>query len=204
MSDGGAVEYRGLLSPLVADEAAVERLVRYAVLLERWSRRHSLVRFGDRSELVRRHLAEALEALPRLGGTGSLVDVGSGAGIPGVPLLAARPGWTGVLLEPRQKRWAFLRTVIRELGLPAEALAARFEDHRPPVEVDLVTVRGLADVDAVLDWSRGHLVAGGRVLVWGTEEREARLAARAGWRVLSCALAHLERGRLIECRPCFT
>jgi 16S rRNA (guanine527-N7)-methyltransferase len=182
----------------------VERLVRYAVLVERWSRRHSLICFRDRGELVQRHLAEALAALPSMGEQGVLVDVGSGAGIPGVPLLAVRAEWRGVLLEPRQKRWAFLRTVVRELGLRAVVLATRFEDHRPAVEVDLVTVRGLADVDAVLDWGRSLLSAGGKVLVWGTEEREARLAARAGWRVLSCALAHLERGRLIECRPCFT
>ncbi len=65
-----------------------------------------------------------------LEGEGTLLDVGSGAGLPGVPLLIARPGWRGVLLEPRQKRWAFLKTVIRELELDAEAVDRRYEELR--------------------------------------------------------------------------
>ena len=94
-----------LLAPHVGGEVA-DRLVLYAELLERWAGKHSLVSFVDRKELVERHILDALAAEPCLGGTGRLLDVGSGAGLPGVPLLAARPEWEGVLLEPRQKRWA--------------------------------------------------------------------------------------------------
>ena len=200
----GGAAFRALLEPLVADEAARARLVRYTTLVERWSGRHNLVSYRDREELVRRHVAEALAGLQVMGESGWLVDVGSGAGLPGIPLLACRPRWRGTLLEPRQKRWAFLRLAIRELDLDAEAEAVRFEDFRPSVPVSLVTVRGVAEVEKVLAWSRPLLDAAGSVVVWGTEEGERRLRGTEGWRVLSCALAHLERGRLIQCRPCFT
>ena len=76
------------------------------------------------------HVLESLAALPWVGSTGTLLDVGSGNGFPAVPLLLARPGVRGVLLEPRERRWAFLREVVRELGLPAEVRARAAGEHR--------------------------------------------------------------------------
>ena len=121
MSCGG--EFEGLLAAH-AGGAALQRLIRYAGLLERWSERHNLVCFSSRAELVERHILDSLEAAPLLERSGRLLDVGSGAGLPGVPLLAVRPLWSGVLLEPRQKRWAFLRTAIRENDADKMARAA--------------------------------------------------------------------------------
>ncbi len=106
--------FLGLLSPHFSG-SALDRMVRYAELLEEWSARHNLVRFFDRRELVHRHLLDANAGARLLAGAGRLLDVGSGAGLPGVPLLIAQPRWEGILLEPRQKRWAFLKRVIREL-----------------------------------------------------------------------------------------
>ena len=125
----GGVEFADLLAAH-ADGPALLRLTRYAELVERWSGRHNLVRFSNRSELVQRHILEALAAAPLLKGSGRLLDVGSGAGLPGVPLLAVRPQWGGVLLEPRQKRWAFLRTVVRELGLEACVTLGMLDDEQ--------------------------------------------------------------------------
>lgn len=180
-------------------------MVAYAELLERWGARHNLVRWRDRDELVKRHLVESLAARPWLAGKGVLVDVGSGAGLPGIPLLVACSGWRGVLLEPRQKRWAFLRLVIRELGLDAVAVAARFAEYDPgEAAADAVTVRALTLTTPLLAWARGLLKPGGRVLVWTTEEGERALGDQAGWRVLSSALPSLEHGRLVSLEPCFT
>lgn len=196
-------ELRRRLGEVVEDGAAVERLARYVRLLETWAPRHSLVRFASTAELLERHVLEALVALPRLSGEGILVDVGSGAGLPGLPLLACRPAWRGVLVEPRQKRWAFLKQAIRVLGLDAEVERCRFEDLEL-TGVDVITVRALT-VDAdLLAWARASLAGGGRLLVWGTVEVEQRLAAQPGWRVLSFAFATLDRGRLIDMEPCFT
>ncbi len=74
------------------------------------------------------HISWIPGGAPQIADTGALLDIGSGAGLPGVPLLIARPGWRGVLLEPRQKRWAFLRLVVRELGLECTVERSRYQD----------------------------------------------------------------------------
>ncbi len=201
MSGGG--EFSGLLAAHAEGEA-LRRLVRYAELLERWSERHNLVRFSSREELVRRHILDALAGAPLLAGRGRLLDVGSGAGLPGVPLLAARPRWGGVLLEPRQKRWAFLRTVVRELGIEAEVVRSRYQDLGECPAFDLITIRAVGDHGTLLEWTRRRLSGAGEVVIWTTVDGEAALKAIAGWRVLSSQLPGLDCGRLARLQPCFT
>ncbi len=192
-----------LLAPHATDDE-LGKLVCYAELLERWSARHNLVSFATREELVGRHIVDALAAAPFLPAAGSLLDVGSGAGLPGVPLLVTCPDWRGVLLEPRQKRWAFLRLVIRELGLNAVAERGRFEALEPERRWDRITARAVGGDNALLLWAHGRLLARGEVVLWTTEGAEKRLSALPGWRVLSSALPGLDRGRLCRLQPCFT
>ncbi len=182
---------------------AVARLDCYAKLIEKWGACHNLVRFRSRRELVERHIVEALALHPEMGDTGRLVDVGSGAGLPGVPLLCARPGWSGFLLEPREKRWAFLKTVIRELELDAEVVAVRFEQWAG-VDVDLVTARAVGAHKELLSWARTRLAPGGMVALWATAAEEERLRSLPNWRVLSSPLIGLDRGRLIRFQVCST
>jgi 16S rRNA (guanine527-N7)-methyltransferase len=201
------VSSAGGFAGLLADHAggtALERLVRYAELVERWSEHHNLVSFSSREELVERHILDALAASKLLEGRGHLLDVGSGAGLPGVPLLAVRPKWTGVLLEPRQKRWAFLRTVVRELGLGADVARSRYQDLGDCPPFDLITSRAVGDHGSLLEWARGRLAEDGEVVIWTTVDGEAALEAVAGWRVLSSQLPGLDCGRLARLQPCFT
>lgn len=182
-----------------------EKIAEYLALLERWSTTHSLVKAASRRELVRRHAVESLEAVVHIGATGFLLDVGSGAGLPGVPILAARPGWSGVLLEPRTKRWAFLRTVIRELGLSAEVETARYQELKVSRSgFDLVTARALGGYGALLEWAKGRLAPQGVVLIWSGPETAGELAGLPGWDVLICPLSCAGHSRLIRLRPCFT
>ena len=199
----GAPAFSELLAPHAAGRA-LDRLIRYAELLERWSGRHNLVRFASRQELVERHILDALAALPLLEGGGRLLDVGSGAGLPGVPLLAARPDWRGTLVEPRQKRWAFLRTVVRDLELPAEVICSRYQELPQGPPVDRITVRAVGGHPALLRWARGRLAASGEVLLWTTVEGLTTIEAVTGWRVLSSQLPGLDCGRLARLQPCFT
>lgn len=179
-------------------------LVRYAELLERWSQTHSLVRWRGRKDLVERHILDALAARPMLAGHGCLLDVGSGAGLPGIPLLVACPRWRGVLLEPRQKRWAFLKLVIRELGLDAEVHRVRFQDLQRDRAFDLITSRALGGHEDLLEWAGEMLTEGGSVLLWTTIEEQERLSELKQWRVLSSPLPSLDTGRLVQMYPCFT
>jgi len=193
---------RELLDGRVDAEAA-DRLAVYGELLERWSTTHSLVRFSSRKELVERHILESLEVVPFLPERGVLADVGSGAGLPGIPVLVVRPEWTGVLLEPRGKRWAFLRRVVSELGLAAEVKQTRYEQYSGG-PFDAVTVRALGRPEELAIWARKRLAGAGFVALWTTEDGCARLGTLKGWRVLSSALPRLERGRLARLYPCFT
>jgi 16S rRNA (guanine527-N7)-methyltransferase len=200
-------EDRALLEALrevVDDPRAALQLARYVQLIEDWSTTHNLVRFASREELLQRHVVEPLDFARQLGKRGRLLDVGSGAGLPGVPLLVARPRWSGVLLEPRHKRWAFLKLVIRELGLDAEAVARRYQDYDEEGQFDLVAARALGGYCDLAEWARPRLAAGGRLVVWTGEAEEARLRELAGWSVLSSPLAGLNRGRLVCLEPCFT
>jgi 16S rRNA (guanine527-N7)-methyltransferase len=192
--------YRDLLAAHL-DGRALDRMVRYAELLERWSSRHNLVRFASRRELVERHLLDALDGRRLLGDGGRLLDVGSGAGLPGVPLLVVAPSWSGVLLEPRQKRWAFLRRVIRELELDAVAVNGRYEDLPGGEVFDLVTARAVGRHTEIIRWARERLAEGGSVALWTTLEGEREMAREDGWRVLSWPLVGLERGRLVSLQP---
>lgn len=199
-----AADFAELLQAGGAPEAAVERLARYCALLERWSKTHNLVRVASREELVRRHVMESLAALPLLAERGRLEDVGSGAGLPGVPLLAARVGWSGRLIEPRGKRAAFLKMVVRELALAAEVVEARYEDVRGPEAVTVITARALGGWAELLGWARNRLAPEGFVLLWVTRATEAELTRLPGWRVVSSALPATREGRLTQLRPCST
>jgi 16S rRNA (guanine527-N7)-methyltransferase len=200
---GNLPSFESLLSARV-DGRVLSQMVRYAELLERWSARHNLVCCASREELVARHLMDALAAARFVPAGGRLLDVGSGGGLPGVPLLVTGEGVSGVLLEPRQKRWAFLRTVIRELQLPARAERSRYQEFTSAERWDMVTLRALGGQAEVLQWARVRLAPRGWVVVWTTERGEAKLRELGGWRVLSSPLPGLERGRLVRLQSCFT
>jgi len=200
MNDG---EFRRLMEGRVPD-GAMEKLVVFAGILQRWSARQSLVRFSSPRELVERHLVESLEALKFTdGASGVLLDIGSGAGLPGIPLLCAVPGLRGVLLEPRLKRWAFLRHVLRELSLDGEVRRETWEEHRG-TGFSLVTSRALGGQVDIAAWAAGRLKPDGRVLFWATETEEEKLRGLSGWNVVASPIAGLGRGRLISMKECFT
>jgi 16S rRNA (guanine527-N7)-methyltransferase len=111
------------------DHEALARLGRFVGLLETWNRRIRLTGDCDRRATLRRHVLDSLAALPHLPSAGLVVDVGSGAGFPGIVLGCVRPEVDLVLVESRRRPVMFLREVMRELPLPrARALELRAED----------------------------------------------------------------------------
>lgn len=114
------------------DERALAGLGAYLKLLERWGSRINLVGTTRREDLLERHLLDSLAPVPLVRAEGPhirLIDVGSGAGLPGVPIALACPQASVTLLEPRQKRVNFLRAVAREcFTWNVEIAARRLED----------------------------------------------------------------------------
>jgi 16S rRNA (guanine527-N7)-methyltransferase len=125
-------------------------LLRYAGLVRHWSSRVSLVAVRDLEHLERRHIADCLRLLPlaRSLPGGPAVDVGSGAGLPGVVLAIADRTRRWRLIEPHRRRAAFLEEVVRALGLAAEVVALTAEvaagDRRLRSSHALATARALA------------------------------------------------------------
>jgi len=132
--DDAAVRLRAGASALGVqlDDAQVATLCRFLHELELWNARVNLVGERDRLALVERHLVDSLAAVPLLSALEAaprIADVGSGAGLPGVPLAIALRAPTTWLIEPRKKRASFLRSVRRALGdVGLEVVEARGED----------------------------------------------------------------------------
>lgn len=155
-------EHASLAAGLGVDPSAAERIVRYLDLLAAWNERTNLTAArtaAARFDLLVRPVAAAA---PRLV-AGTLLDLGSGNGSPGLVLAALRPDVAATLLEPRQRRWAFLREAARAMGLVVDVRRQRHDEYDGP-PADTVTVRALR----LPPEEMAPLVArGGRLLVFG-------------------------------------
>ena len=129
----------------------IEQLVAYADLLEKWNRAYNLTAIRDRREIVDRHLIESLSIAPFLSGD-SRVDVGTGAGLPGIPLAIIEPGVHYVLLDSNGKKTRFLSEVKRALALSnIDIETTRVESWRPARHFDAVVTRAFADLGTTLE-----------------------------------------------------
>lgn len=167
-----------LSSPEPLSAASVDALYSHYQELRVWNRKLSLVGPGTVREVVGRHYGEALAALPLIPPAARQgLDIGSGAGFPGIVLAAVRPGLEMTLVEPRERKWSFLLAAARKASLPCQVLNARVQLPLPaglPERLDLVTVRALrldADVLGVL---ARRLTPEGQFLLW-VGERDPEL-----------------------------
>lgn len=115
---GEALRAAAPRAPLPLDPGTLDRLARYAELLVEWNARTNLIGTTEPARLVEELLLDSLQLAPLLPPAAFVVDIGTGAGLPIVPLFLARPDLTGWAVEPRRKRVAFLNIARRELNLP--------------------------------------------------------------------------------------
>jgi 16S rRNA (guanine527-N7)-methyltransferase len=140
---------------------ARERLLEYVALLVKWNRTYNLTAIREPLAMVPHHLLDSLSVLRELelAQQARIADVGSGAGLPGIPLALARPGWQVTLVESTQKKAAFLRQAVIELALKNVSVhEGRVESWRPQPLFDLVISRAFAALSEFIAACR-HLVA---------------------------------------------
>jgi len=169
------------VSPQPLTVAAMSALYAHYLELARWNERLGLIGPGTAGEALVRHYGEALAALPLIPVAACrAVDLGSGAGFPGLVLAAARPDLEMTLVEAREKKWSFLVAAARKASLPCRCLNVRVASPLPdglPESLDLVTVRALRLEVDVLDAFARRLTPGGSVLLW-VGERDPELPSR--------------------------
>jgi 16S rRNA (guanine527-N7)-methyltransferase len=147
-------------------ERICEQLVVYLELILKWNARINLTAIRSPGEIVRRHFGESLFAGARLGECATLLDFGSGAGFPGVPIQLLRPDVEVTLAESRSKKAAFLHEVVRALELRCEVWSGRVEAMPVERRFDVVAMRAVDDMAAALVEAARR--AKERVMVLGT------------------------------------
>ncbi len=150
---------------LVLPVGASEKLMAYLELLAKWNKTYNLTAIRDPLQAVSHHLLDSLTASRELADrSGALADVGSGAGLPGIPIAIAEPGRRVTLNDANEKKAAFLRQAVIELGLPNAAVhVGRVEDWRPAAGFAVVISRGFSSLVDFLAACR-HLAAPSGVL----------------------------------------
>lgn len=167
-----------------ADAAVLERLDVYARLLVEWNEKMNLTAITDPYGVTVKHMADSLQILPLLPtGTFSLIDVGTGAGFPGVPVAVCRPDCRVTLLDGLNKRLVFLEAVCKELGLDTVRVHARAEEaarqsvHREVY--DIATARAVARLPVLCEYCLPFVRVGGRFIAMKGPDGDAELAEAA-------------------------
>jgi len=147
--------------------AQEQQLVAFQSLLAKWNAIYNLTAIREPERMITHHLLDSLAVLPSLPQRESLrmIDVGTGAGLPGIPLAIARPGWQIMLLDSNHKKTAFVQQALIELALSnVTVAAARAEAYQPQESFDVVISRAFADL-AEFARLAGHLAKPGGLLV---------------------------------------
>ena len=174
-----------------APVGAVDRLVALLQQLQHWGKRINLTAILDPQEMVPAHILDSLSIRPFLSGQ-RVIDVGTGAGFPGLPLAIVEPGREFTLLDSSGKKIRFVQHVIGMLGLHnVTAVKARAEGYAPEAGFDTVIARALASTPRLLELA-GHLVReGGVMLAQKGRDPAAELEAvrnTPGWEATVTAL----------------
>lgn len=177
------------LDALGLDRRFVAPLLDYLALLARWNKTYNLTAVRDPAEMVDKHLLDSLamhpfvDALVESGG--ALADLGTGAGLPGIPLAIVKPGLRVTLVESNGKKARFMREAVRQLGLRDVRVAeSRIEALDEPGAYAAITARALATLPLIVELG-GHLLDERGVLLAmkGVHPADEIAALPPGWRV---------------------
>src|SRR5690349_22145474 len=145
----------------------LDRAEGYAQILADAGVERGLVGPREVDRLWDRHILNSAAIVELLGDDDRIADIGSGAGLPGIPLALARPGLRVTLIEPLLRRSEFLREVVDDLDLEITVIRGRAEDRSVQLQVgemDAVVSRAVASLDKLAKWSMPLLASGGRMV----------------------------------------
>ena len=164
---------RLIISPTAPPEQMVSQFGSYLDLLVKWNQKINLTSEKSSQDILLRHIFDSLQYAAFISSQDEIVDIGSGAGFPGIPLKIIYPELVTTLIESQRKRCSFLETVISQLGLTAiKVINDRAEKTSPKRLVEAVILRGVSDIKSCLELATPFLGEGGKVVLKkGLEER---------------------------------
>lgn len=182
------------LPALTAEQ--LDRFETYYRLLIDWNTRMNLTTITEPEDVVNKHFVDSLAALPYLGEKDRIIDVGTGAGFPGVPLLILRPTLKVTLLDGLQKRITFLEALLDALGLKARMIHMRAEDagKDPGLrgKFDAATTRAVAPLPVLLELTVPLLKVGGQTIAYKGNVQEELAGAQGAAKQLFTELSAVE------------
>lgn len=159
-------------------------LIDYLALLVKWNSAYNLTGIRDPQAMIPHLLLDALVALPLLG-HGPILDVGSGAGLPGLPLAIARPDLNLVLLDSNGKKARFIKQVVTMLQLPnVDVVQSRLDAYVPTQRFAWIISRAFSELPRFVSQTQHLLADSGRWLTWKGSEPDAEIVQAQPWATL--------------------
>jgi 16S rRNA (guanine527-N7)-methyltransferase len=182
---------------LPTDDDKVVKLLAFIALIEKWNKAYNLTAIRRRDEMVNLHLLDSMAILPHLEGN-RMIDVGTGAGLPGIPLSIFCPDIEFQLLDSNAKKTRFVQQAILELKLPnVKVTHSRVEDFEPEQPFDTVLTRAFANLPEIIELTQ-HLISEGTLLCMKGQRPDEELAAVNGQTTLiSINVPHIEAERCL-------
>ena len=188
------------------DDTALERLDKYAELLVETNKTLNLTAITDPDEIVYKHFIDSLSLLTcvEIKNGAKVIDVGTGAGFPGVVLLIARPDIKITLLDGTNKRLVFIKNVLDEIGLEAEIVHMRAElvgkDINYREKFDLVTARAVANLNTLAEYCMPFVKVGGIFAPMKSAKTDEEVsAARGAIKTLGGKIAEIKPLNIANC-----
>jgi 16S rRNA (guanine527-N7)-methyltransferase len=168
------------------DETAQQHLLRFLDLLAHWNRAYNLTAVRDPTEMVTRHLLDSLSVLPTLHGK-RVLDIGTGAGLPGMPLAIARPELDFTLIDGNAKKIRFVTQACLEIPVPnAHPVHGRVEQYAATEKFDTLLSRAVGSLGDLLGQAAHQCARGGRFVVMKGELPMHEISAvPAGFRIVA-------------------
>lgn len=183
---------------LAIDAAQIDQLLTYIHLIEKWNKAYNLTAVRDIREMVTTHLLDSLAILPHVHGT-RIADIGTGAGLPGIPLAICRPDWQLSLVDSNSKKTRFVQQAVLELKLGnVEVVHARVENLQPAVAFDTVLCRAFASMPDIVRLCRHLLTASGQILAMkGQTPHEELMQIAEDYQVIPVSVPGIEAERCL-------
>jgi 16S rRNA (guanine527-N7)-methyltransferase len=161
---------------LTVTDHQVEQLLDFIKLIEKWNKAYNLTAIRDRKEMARLHILDSLAILPHIIGK-RVIDIGTGAGLPGIPLAIFLPEISFTLLDSNAKKTRFVQQVVLELKLKnVEIVHSRVENHLPEQAYDAVLTRAFASLPEIVKLTAHLQAKDGMLLAMKGQNLDTELA----------------------------